>query len=284
MPSAMLIDPAHLALQLNNPQWVVFDCRHDLMDHSKGERLYREGHIPGAHFARVESDLSGEKSGSNGRHPLPAPQAFADFLGRHGVREGSTVVVYDDAGGQYASRLWWMARWIGFERVLLVDGGFQRWQTEGRPLATAWPIPRPPGLVAQARLEMVWTVAAVEANLTRRDAVILDARTPERYRGEVEPIDRVAGHIPGAINRFFKLNLKPDLTFRDAAELRREFEELIDSAGGKPIVHQCGSGITACANLFAMEYAGLTGSCLYAGSWSEWISDRSRPVATGANA
>jgi len=280
----MLIDPARLALQLNNPQWVVFDCRHDLMDHSKGERLYREGHVPRAHFARVESDLSGEKSGSNGRHPLPTPQSFADFLGRHGVGEGSTVVVYDDAGGQYASRLWWMARWIGFERVLLLDGGFQRWQTEGRPLATDWPIPRPPKLVAQTQPEMVWTVAAVEANLTRRDAVILDARTPERYRGETEPIDQVAGHIPRAINRFHKLNLNPDLTFRDAAELRREFQALIDSEGGKPIVHQCGSGITACANLFAMEYAGLTGSRLYAGSWSEWISDRSRPIATGASA
>jgi len=280
----MLIDPARLALQLNNPQWVVFDCRHDLMDHSKGERLFREGHVPRAHFARVESDLSGDKTGSNGRHPLPSPQAFADFLGRHGVGEESTVVVYDDAGGQYASRLWWMTRWIGFERVLLLDGGFQRWLTEGRPLAKDWPIPRPPGLLARTQPEMVWSVATVEANLTRRDAVILDARTPERYRGETEPIDRVAGHIPGAINRFFKMNLNSDLTFRDAAELRREFQTLIDSVGGKPIVHQCGSGITACANLFAMEYAGLTGSRLYAGSWSEWISDRSRPIATGADA
>jgi thiosulfate/3-mercaptopyruvate sulfurtransferase len=278
----MLIAPSELQERLQDPGWVIFDCRHDLADPAKGARLYAEGHIPGARLARVDTDLSGEKNGSNGRHPLPMPQTFADFLGRQGVTTESRVVAYDDAGGQYASRLWWMARWIGLSDVVLLDGGFPRWQREARPVETTAPVPRP-GLVPVRLSEGgVWSAVEVEANLTSREAVILDARAPERYRGETEPIDRVAGHIPGALNRFFKENLNPDLTFRPAAELRREFAALQAAAGERPVVHQCGSGITACANLFAMEYAGLVGSRLYAGSWSEWITDPRRPIAAGA--
>jgi thiosulfate/3-mercaptopyruvate sulfurtransferase len=278
----MLIAPSELQSRLDDPRWVVFDCRHDLADPAKGERLYREGHLPGAHFARVDLDLSGEKDGRRGRHPLPDPAAFAGFLARHGVTEQSCVVAYDDAGGQYAARLWWMVRWIGHESVLLVDGGFPRWQGEGRPLETAVPPVRPGRLLPRPVDGSVWQASHVEANLGSREAVILDARSPERYRGETEPIDRVAGHIPGALNRFFKDNLNPDLTFRPAADLRREFAALLAAAGDRPVVHQCGSGITACANLFAMEYAGLRGSRLYAGSWSEWIADPRRPIAVGA--
>lgn len=280
----MLIAPSELQESLQDPRWVIFDCRHDLADPAKGARLYAEGHIPGARLARVDADLSGEKNGRNGRHPLPTPQAFADFLGRQGVTAESRVVAYDDAGGQYASRLWWMARWIGLSGVVLLDGGFPRWQRESRPLETTVPVPRP-GLVPVRFSEgSIWSAAEVEANLASREAVILDARAPERYRGETEPIDRVAGHIPGALNRFFKENLNPDLTFRPASELRREFAVLLAAAGDRPVVHQCGSGITACANLFAMEYAGLGGSRLYAGSWSEWIADPRRPIAVGADA
>lgn len=278
----MLITPSELQEILGDSRCVVFDCRHDLADPAKGERLYREGHLPGAHFARVDSDLSGEKNGRTGRHPLPSPEAFAAFLGRHGVTPESRVVAYDDAGGQYASRLWWMARWIGCDVVCLLDGGFPRWQREGRLLETDVPQTRASVIVPQVKPETVCGVAEVEANLATGEVVILDARTPERYRGETEPIDRVAGHIPGAMNRFFKENLCPDLTFRPPEELRREFSALIAAAGGRPIVHQCGSGITACANLFAMEYAGLRGSRLFAGSWSEWIADPRRPIATGA--
>lgn len=280
----MLIAPSELQESLQDPRWVIFDCRHDLADPAKGARLYAEGHIPGARLARVDADLSGEKNGRNGRHPLPTPQAFADFLGRQGVTAESRVVAYDDAGGQYASRLWWMARWIGLSGAVLLDGGFPRWRRESRPLETTVPVPRP-GLVPVRFSEgSIWSAAEVEANLASREAVILDARAPERYRGETEPIDRVAGHIPGALNRFFKENLNPDLTFRPASELRREFAVLLAAAGDRPVVHQCGSGITACANLFAMEYAGLGGSRLYAGSWSEWIADPRRPIAVGADA
>lgn len=280
----MLIAPSELQESLQDPRWVIFDCRHDLADPAKGARLYAEGHIPGARLARVDTELSGEKNGRNGRHPLPTPQAFADFLGRQGVTVESRVVAYDDAGGQYASRLWWMARWIGLSGVALLDGGFPRWQRESRPVETAVPVARP-GLVPVRLSEgSLWSAAEVEANLASREAVILDARAPERYRGETEPIDRVAGHIPGALNRFFKDNLNPDLTFRPAADLRREFAALLAAAGDRPVVHQCGSGITACANLFAMEYAGLGGSRLYAGSWSEWIADPRRPIAVGADA
>ncbi|MBL9203535.1 MAG: sulfurtransferase [Opitutaceae bacterium] len=279
----MLIATAGLAQQLNHPDWVIFDCRHDLVDKAKGERLYRDSHLPGAHFARVESDLSGNKTGRNGRHPLSEAQSFADFLGRHGVTPGSTVVAYDDVGGQYAARLWWMARWIGFKDVRVLDGGWSKWIAEARPTTTDVPVAAPGGVQAAPDHSMVWSLAQVEDNLRTGQAVILDARTAERYRGETEPIDPVAGHIPGAINRFFKLNLNPDLTVRPAGELRREFEQLIQSAGGRPVVHQCGSGVTACANLFAMEYAGLAGSKLYAGSWSEWIADPSRPIARGGN-
>lgn len=278
----MLITPSELQEILRDSRCVVFDCRHDLADPAKGERLYREGHIPGAHFARVDADLSGEKNGRTGRHPLPSPEAVAAFLGRHGVTAESRIVAYDDAGGQYASRLWWMARWIGVDTVSLLDGGFPRWQREGRALETEIPPARASVIVPRVKAEAVFGVAEVEANLASGEAVILDARAPERYRGETEPIDRVAGHIPGAVNRFFKENLRPDLTFRPAEELRREFSALVATAGGRPIVHQCGSGITACANLFAMEYAGLRGSRLYAGSWSEWIADPRRPIATGA--
>lgn len=278
----MLIAPSDLQARLHDPRWVVFDCRHDLADPAKGERVYREGHVPGAHLARVDLDLSGAKDGRTGRHPLPEPAAFAEFLARHGVTAESCVVAYDDVGGQYAARLWWLARWIGHEAVVLLDGGFPRWQREERAVETSVPSARSGRVVPRPAEGGVWQAAQVEANLVSREAVILDARAPERYRGETEPIDRVAGHIPGALNRFYKENLNPDLTFRPAADLRREFAALLAAAGNRPVVHQCGSGITACANLFAMEYAGLGGSRLYAGSWSEWIADPRRPIAVGA--
>jgi thiosulfate/3-mercaptopyruvate sulfurtransferase len=277
----MLLRTAQLSARLNDPTCVIFDCRHDLGDAEKGARLYREGHIPGAHFAPVDTALSGAKNGSNGRHPLPAPQDFADFLGRHGVSETTTVVACDDVGGQYAARLWWMARWIGLKQVALLDGGLPKWIADGGALTTAVPVPRAVALRAHPAPEMIWSAADVQRRIGDAASALIDARAAERYRGEVEPIDRVAGHIPGALNRFYKANLNADLTFRPAEELRREFSAMI---AGRPVAnvgHQCGSGITACANLFAMEYAGLTGSKLYAGSWSEWIADPARLVANG---
>ena len=278
----MLINTHDLSLHLSDPQWVIFDCRHDLMEPDKGERLYREGHIPGAHFANIDTDLSGEKSGRNGRHPLPSPAAFAAFLARHGVSQTAAVVAYDDVGGQFASRLWWMARWIGLKNVYLLDGGITKWLADGRAISKDVPVSQPVALQANANPLMLWSAAEVLAHLDDPQIALIDARAPERYRGEVEPIDPVAGHIPGAINRFNKLNLNADLTMRPAAEIRKEFVELVANRSPDQVLHQCGSGVTACLNIFAMEYAGLTGSKLYAGSWSEWIADPARPIVTGA--
>lgn len=278
----MLLRADDLASHLNDPAWVIFDCRHDLVDHAKGERLYRDGHVPGAHFAAVETAMSGAKTGKNGRHPLPEPAAIAEFFARHGVTRESTIVAYDDAGGLYAARLWWLARWIGFSRVALLDGGWPKWNSEGRPVSREVPGATPTGVEnVSAAPAQVWSAADVQRLLADATCALIDARAGERYRGEVEPMDPVAGHIPGALNRFYKANLNADLTFRPAEEIRREFETLVAGRAPERVGHQCGSGITACANIFAMEYAGLAGSKLYAGSWSEWVADPSRPVAKG---
>lgn len=274
----MLTTARELALHLHDPQWIIFDCRHDLMDAGKGERLYREGHIPGAHFANIDTDLSGEKNGRNGRHPLPSPAAFAAFLARHGVAQTSAVVAYDDVGGQFASRLWWMARWIGVKNVYLLDGGLPKWIADGHPVSRDVPVPQPAALRAEPDAMMAWSSAEVLGHLDDPAFALIDARVAERYRGEVEPIDPVAGHIPGALNRFYKQNLNADLTLRPAAELRAEFAALLAGKRTDGVIHQCGSGVTACMNIFAMEYAGLPGSKLYPGSWSEWIADPARPV------
>ena len=277
----MLIDTATLRQHLDDPQWIIFDCRHDLSNHERGAQLYTEGHIPNAHFAPVETALSGEKTGTNGRHPLPKPEAFAAFLAAHGVTPETQVVAYDDVGGQYAARLWWLARWIGLTRVAVLDGGLPKWIAEGNPVTAERPVARQ-GAVAAKPDPAQWAgVDEIETGLRSNACLVLDARTAERFRGEVEPIDKVAGHIPGARNRFFKANLNPDLTMRPAQELRREFLALLGERKASEVVHQCGSGITACANLLAMEHAGLTGSRLYPGSWSEWIVDPARPVARG---
>lgn len=283
-PPGMLIDTTTLRENLQRPEWVIFDCRHDLADHGRGERLYREGHIPGAHFAPVETALSGAKTGKNGRHPLPAAADFATFLARHGVTPQSTIIAYDDAGGLYAARLWWMARWIGLTQVALLDGGWTKWVADGRAVTSEVSVPVAASpLPVRENTSWVWSTDDVLRQLGDVSFGLIDARAGERYRGEIEPMDPVAGHIPGALNRFYKANLNPDLTFRPAAELKREWRELIGTRATEQIGHQCGSGITACANIFAMEYAGLAGSKLYAGSWSEWVADPSRPVAKGAN-
>lgn len=280
----MLINSAQLATRRDDPAWMIFDCRHDLTDLARGTRLYGEGHLPGAHFVAVDDVLSGTKTGRNGRHPLPEPEAFATFLNGHGVNNDTHLVAYDDVGGQYAARFWWMARWIGLEKVYLLDGGIGAWIAAGREITRDTPsgsAPAFPALQSKADATLVWDAAAVLNRLGDPASAILDARAPERFRGEVEPLDAVAGHIPGALNRFYKANLNDDLTLRPAGELRQEFTALLNGRSPENVGHQCGSGITACANLFAMEYAGLRGSKLYAGSWSEWISDPARPVSRG---
>ena len=274
----MLVSSEQLFVHRDDPSWVIFDCRHDLMDLERGARVYREGHLPRAHFVSVDHDLSGPKTGTNGRHPLPLPAVFMDFLAAHGVSNESKIVAYDDVGGLYAARLWWMARWVGLSQVSLLDGGFSKWIAEGRPTTTVVPAAERAQLAGHADPSLVWTAADVLRRLQDAEVALIDARAAERYRGEVEPMDPVAGHIPGALNRFYKANLNADLTFRPSAEIQQEFIRLVGNRRPENVVHQCGSGITACANLFAMEYAGLHGSKLYSGSWSEWVADSSRPT------
>jgi thiosulfate/3-mercaptopyruvate sulfurtransferase len=275
----MLVSPQTLAAHTTDPNWVVFDCRHDLMNAGKGEGLYREGHVPGAFFANLDTDLSGEKTGLNGRHPLPSPAAFSAFLARHGVTERSTVVAYDDVGGQFAARLWWLCRWVGLRNASLLDGGVQHWVASGYALEGAIPLARPAPFSGRTDALMLTSVDELLPRINQPHLIIIDARAPERFRGDVEPIDPVAGHIPGAVNRFYKENLNADLTMKSPEALRDAFANIVEA--GSEVVHQCGSGVTACANIFAMEYAGLTGSRLYAGSWSEWIADPSRPIVQG---
>ena len=277
----MLISNTELAAKIGDPACVIFDCRHDLFDVGKGERLYREGHIPGAIYANVDTDLSGEKNGTNGRHPLPSSAAFTAFLARNGVTNISKIIAYDDVGGQFASRLWWLARWIGLTDVSLLDGGVSKWIADGHALSRDVPVPKPAALRGHADPMMALNADEVEAGLKITSTTLIDARAPERYRGEVEPIDPVAGHIAGAKNRFYKENLNADLTMRAPAEIKSAFLSMMNAPTADEVVHQCGSGVTACANIFAMEYAGLKGSKLYAGSWSEWITNPARPIVKG---
>ena len=277
----MLISTTELARKINDPACVVFDCRHDLFDLGKGERLHREGHVPGAIFANLDADLSGEKSGINGRHPLPSPAAFTAFLARNGVTNTTQIVAYDDVGGQFASRLWWLARWVGLTDISLLDGGISKWISDGHALSRDVPVPKPAALRGHADPLMVLNADEVEAGLKVFTTTLIDARAPERYRGDVEPIDPVAGHIAGAKNRFYKENLNADLTLRAPAEINLAFASMMNAPHAAEVIHQCGSGVTACANIFAMEYAGLAGSKLYAGSWSEWITNPARPIVKG---
>ncbi|MFZ9195925.1 MAG: sulfurtransferase [Burkholderiales bacterium] len=276
-----LVSAEETAAHLNDPEWIICDCRHDLADYSAGYRAYRNGHIPGARFLHVDSDLSGPRTGLTGRHPLPHPSTFSLRLGALGIDNSKQVVSYDDSGGAFAARLWWMLRWVGHERVAVLDGGWGAWQRAGLPYTVAQPVVEAATYSNRVQTQLTVDSAAVTANLQSRQAQVLDARSPDRYRGENETLDPVAGHIPGAINRFFKLNLAEDGCFKPAATLKQEFAGMLNGYGPEAVIHQCGSGVTACHNLLAMEIAGLDGSRLYPGSWSEWVSDRRRPVATG---
>jgi len=273
-----LISTAELAAQVGSANLVIVDSRHDLMNPSIGPDAYAAGHIPGAIFMSIDHDLSAAKTGSNGRHPLPTPEAFATKLGGKGISNSSKVVVYDGGNAMYAGRLWWMLRWVGHSNVFVLDGGIAQWQKEGRAVETQANALPTTTFSAKADDAMRLTAAETLASLTDSSRRILDARALERYRGDVEPVDPVAGHIPGAFNRAFALNLR-DGVFKPADELRREFETVLAGRSPDQLIHQCGSGVSACANLIAMEHAGLSGSKLYAGSWSEWCADPARPVA-----
>jgi thiosulfate/3-mercaptopyruvate sulfurtransferase len=266
-------------LAANRGSWRVFDCRHDLVDPAIGARQYAEAHIPGAAFASLDRDLSAPKSGTNGRHPLPDAGAFLAWLGRQGLRREDQVVCYDASGGTYASRLWWMLRWVGHWNVAVLDGGYAKWVKEGRPVSAEVPHFAPLAYAGAPDPSMCVDVAYIEARLGKPEMTIVDARNAQRFAGQGETLDPVGGHIPGALNRFYTANLGADGCFKPADALRAEFSALLGSVPASQVVQQCGSGVSACVNLLAMEHAGLPGSRLYAGSWSEWCASPARPVA-----
>ncbi len=280
MPYTTLVTTETLAQHLQDADWRVFDCRHDLAKPELGATQYAESHIPGALHAHMDHHLAARPDGRNGRHPLPTPAAFAAWLGAQGLRPGDQVVAYDGAGGTQAARLWWMLRWVGHRAVAVLDGGFTAWRAEGRPLTEAVPRFAPTDYPLRPQADMAVDAATLQANLVGGELVVLDARTAERYRGEVEPIDPVAGRIPGSRNRFCGLNLESG-RFKSADALRREFTGVLAGRNPATVVHSCGSGVAACHNLLAMEIAGLSGSRIYPGSWSEWIADPARPREKG---
>lgn len=262
-----------------HPEWRIFDCRHDLKNTEYGRQAYAKGHIPGALFLHLDEDLSGAKTGGNGRHPLPEVEVFARRMSECGVDASVQVVAYDNEGGIFASRLWWMLRWLGHERVAVLDGGLAGWKRSKRGLEEAVPAVARRDFVPRPR-DLAVSTAQVLAGLGSPSVLILDARSPERFRGENETLDPVGGHIPGAVNRFYFDNLDDaGCFFKPADELRAEFDSILGGRSPSAVVQQCGSGVTACHNLLAMELAGLGGSRLYPGSWSEWCADPARPVA-----
>jgi thiosulfate/3-mercaptopyruvate sulfurtransferase len=277
MSYTTLVDAATLAAHLDDPDWLIVDVRHQLADTAYGERSYAESHLPGAVFLHCDRDLSGPMNGCNGRHPLPSAEKLAERLGQIGIGPKTQVVVYDDAQGMIAGRLWWLLRWLGHENVALLDGGLQAWQADGGVLTQSMPVLQPTQFVAKV-CEHCVDASHVQSFLNTSRMHLIDARSPDRYRGENETIDPVGGHIPGAVNRFFRDNLQVDGSFKPADVLRAEWLDILAGRASDTVVHQCGSGVSACHNLLAMEIAGLSGSRLYAGSWSEWCSDSGRPV------
>ena len=275
-----LISTADLAAHLDDPAFVIVDVRHDLAKPDWGAAQYGAGHVPRAQFVRLDEELSAAKTGLNGRHPLPSPERAGELFARLGIDRSKQVVAYDQGNGAFAARLWWMLRWLGHDAAAVLDGGYAKWTAEGRPVTTEV------ATVAPARFEVervLPTVSAtgVAASLPRHTLLLIDARAAERFRGDTEPLDPVAGHIPGAMNRPYARNVKADGTFRSARELRGEFEAMLHGRPVEDVVHYCGSGVTSCHNVLAMAVAGYPLTRLYPGSWSEWVSSRVRPVATG---
>jgi len=286
MSYTMLISAVELARQLPAPNWIVLDCRHDLAKPDAGRADYGAGHIPNAQFAHLDTNLADHMPASDGvfhgRHPLPAIDAFIATLRRWGVNDDSQVVAYDAQGGMFAARLWWMLRWAGHEAVAVLDGGLKAWQESGGEVTDREETSHFQSNFKLGReLRKLVTADEVVANLGKRDFTLVDARAGARYRGEVEPLDPVAGHIPGALNRPGGENMEADGRFKPAAQLREEFEKVLAGRDPSSVVHHCGSGVSAVPNIVAMEVAGLGPTALFAGSWSEWVSDASRPVATG---
>lgn len=281
MPYTTLISAEALRANLGQPGWLVIDCRFSLADTAAGQRAYAESHISGALYAHLDEDLSGPiRPGQTGRHPLPSPEVAAARFAAWGIGADTQVVAYDDMAGGIAARLWWMLRWLGHEAVAVMDGGWQAWQAAGYPVDAEVPQPQPRVFTPQPRPGM-WVDAATVDQIRRSPEYrVVDSRTPERYRGEVEPIDPVAGHIPGALNLPHPGNIAPDGKLRSPEELRRRFQEALGDTPPDHTAFYCGSGVTACFNILAYRHAGLGDALLYPGSWSEWITDPDREVAS----
>jgi thiosulfate/3-mercaptopyruvate sulfurtransferase len=274
----MLVSIDTLAAHLDDPRQVVVDCRFNLQQPAAGRRLYAEGHIPGAFCADLDRDLSGPKQPELGRHPLPEVAGLEKLLSGFGIGPDSRVVVYDEGGGALAARLWWLLRWLGHAQVGLLDGGYAAWCAAGLPVSTTQPVRRNGRFVARPGCMPVVTTCDVEALLGTGKMLLLDLRARERYLGRVEPIDPVAGHVPGAVSAPFSAHLAADGRFLPAAELRRHYSDLLGTRPVADVVCMCGSGVTACHGIFALELAGWPGAALYVGSWSEWIRSAERPV------
>ncbi len=283
MSFSTIVSVEILNQHIQDPDWRVFDCRFSLSDTDKGRRDYLQSHIPGARYAHLDEDLSAPRSAHTGRHPLPDVARFSSWLGEQGVGDNHQVVAYDDADGAFAARLWWMLRWLGHEAAAVLDGGWRTWTDAGYPVDGTKADPERTVFTPRPDRAMWLDVDQLVARMRDHAVRVIDARAAERYSGEKDTIDPVAGHIPGSLNRPYASNLTTELRFRPASELKTEFQSLLSGHDADSTVHSCGSGVTACHNLLAMELAGLHGSKLYPGSWSEWITDTRRPVAKGTN-
>jgi thiosulfate/3-mercaptopyruvate sulfurtransferase len=274
-----LVSVETLNQHLHQEDWAIFDCRFDLQNAEWGYQSYQQSHIPGAVYAHLDRDLSAPITPESGRHPLPGADEIARRFSAWGISPSTQVVVYDTAGGAYASRLWWMLRFMGHERAAVLNGGFQKWQEQAYPLASGTETRQPAQFQPRPDLQLAVSTTEVAKIMRDPDYSLIDARAPERHRGEREPIDTVAGHIPGSVNRFHGANLGPDGLFLPPDVLRAQFLDLIGSISPEKVIVYCGSGVTSCHHILAMETAGLPGARLYTGSWSEWIRDRKRPIS-----
>lgn len=281
MSGSQLISVSELNALLNEDKLIVLDVRYSLDDASYGRKSYDEGHIPAARFADLKTDVVGVCSGSNGRSPLPDSGRFCVNMRRLGLNSDSVVVVYDDGDSNFAGRLWFTLRWVGFANVRVLDGGMTAWKAAGLPLQTEQPQWQAGTYRATTPLERVFDDDFVERNLQVRDYTLVDARAHDRYTGEVENRDPKAGHIPGSLNRPSSDNLGPDKRFKSPEELKAQFEAVFGSVPHADIINWCGSGMTACCNHLAMMQAGIPAAGVYIGGWSEWVSDENRPIKTG---
>jgi thiosulfate/3-mercaptopyruvate sulfurtransferase len=281
MHTTLVHASSDLARHTADPAWLFVDCRFDLANPAAGEAAWRAGHVPGAVYAHLDRDLSSPTTPKSGRHPLPRPEAFAETLSRWGVGPTTQVIAYDADAGAYAARLWWLLRWVGHRAVAVLDGGYKAWQAAGLPSSTASSTRAASQFTARPDRSMWFDSQEVQERVGRSNWRLLDARAPERFAGEVEPLDEKAGRIPGAVNHPYTLDIGPSCRFLGGDELAARFDRSQGGVNNDHTIAMCGSGVTACHLLLAMEVADKHGAKLYAGSWGEWIKDPSRPIATG---